>query len=143
MESARQLRILLVDDDEVDRMAVTRGLSRSSLSAEVRVARDGQEALDLLRVDKESSAIWPHMLLLDLSMPRLDGHGFLQHLRADPLLRQIVVVVLSTSDSEQDKLAAYDHCVAAYVVKRDAGRNFQGLIELLDAYWNIVSFPVA
>ncbi len=141
MQARRKLRVLLVDDDEVDRMAVSRGLERSGIDAEIRIARDGLEALDILRGNGTPQIAWPYIILLDLNMPRLDGLGFLDEIRADKDLRRSVVIVLSTSELDADKKAAYDASVAAYVVKRDAGRNFQDLVTLLDSFWSVVSLP--
>lgn len=142
MTSETELRILLVDDDEVDRMAVEKGLERAGVHSEVVSATDGIEALEILRGERGDLVRRPFVVLLDLNMPRLDGIGFLEQIRADNELRRTVVFVLSTSASGEDQLAAYDRFVAGYVVKNDAGPNYERLIKMLVEYWRVVKLPV-
>ncbi|MEM8709645.1 MAG: response regulator [Planctomycetota bacterium] len=138
------IKILLVDDDLVDRMAVLRGFARAGLDAEIQVAADGREALDILRSeDPEVRISHPFLVLLDLNMPRMGGLDFLEEVRNDPTLRRTIIFVLTTSDSDEDRLAAYDHFVAGYVLKSRAGRNFEGLLSMLQAYWSVVILPSA
>ncbi len=136
------MKVLLVDDDLVDRMAVLRGFSRAGLDAEIQVASDGIEALAILRKPEEDVRMeHPFLVLLDLNMPRMGGLAFLEQLRQDPTLRRTVVFVLTTSDSDEDRLAAYDHFIAGYILKSRAGRNFEELLKLLQAYWSVVILP--
>ena len=136
------MRVLVVDDDIVDRMAVLRGFSRAGLEAEFQVASDGLEALEILRsVGHGADGGNPFLVLLDLNMPRMSGIPFLEELRKDPGLKRTVVFVLTTSDRDEDRLAAYDQFIAGYILKADAGRNFENLIKLLTAYWNVVVLP--
>lgn len=136
------IKVLLVDDDLVDRMAVLRGFSRAALDAEVQVASDGREALEILRSDDPKLRMEePFLVLLDLNMPGMGGLAFLEEVRKDPTLRRTVIFVLTTSDSDEDRMAAYDHLVAGYVLKSKAGRNFEGLISMLQAYWSVVILP--
>lgn len=136
------MRVLVVDDDIVDRMAVLRGFSRAGLEAEIQVASDGLEALEILRsVGHGADGGNPFLVLLDLNMPRMSGIPFLEELRKDPGLKRTVVFVLTTSDRDEDRLAAYDQFIAGYILKADAGRNFENLIKLLTAYWNVVVLP--
>lgn len=133
------LRILAVDDDEVDRELIERALGRVEFPAECRFARDGVEALELMRAGDESER--PALVLLDLNMPRLDGHGFLRELRADAELRRTVVFVLTTSDFEDDQRLAYEQGIAGYIVKSSAGRGMRDLVRFLESYWSLVSLP--
>ena len=136
------MKVLLVDDDLVDRMAVLRGFSRAGLDAEIQVAADGLEALEILRQPNDEARMEePFLVLLDLNMPRMGGLKFLEELRKDPTLRRTVVFVLTTSDSDEDRLAAYDHFIAGYILKSRAGRNFEELLKLLQAYWSVVILP--
>lgn len=136
------MKVLLVDDDLVDRMAVLRGFSRAGLDAEIQVASDGIEALAILRKPEQDVRMeHPFLVLLDLNMPRMGGLAFLEELRQDPTLRRTVVFVLTTSDSDEDRLAAYDHFIAGYILKSRAGRNFEELLKLLQAYWSVVILP--
>lgn len=83
----------------------------------------------------------PNLILLDLNMPRMGGIEFLEELRTDPNLKDSVVFVLTTSDAEADRLAAYDHFVAGYMVKSKIGENFFQLADMLEGYWRIVELP--
>lgn len=124
------LRILLVDDDEVDRMAVLRDLERAGMDAEVQVAVDGIDALETLeRIPT------PDVILLDLNMPRLGGLEFLARLRADTERGRVPVVVLTTSDNPEDRRAAEALAAERYLVKgaADAGRIAEVLAEVGDA----------
>lgn len=138
MVNSSPIRLLLVDDDEVDRMAVQRGLERAGVDVELHVAVDGLEALETLRGDLRK----PFLVLLDLNMPRLDGMSMLRELRQDEGLRRSVVFVLSTSDSEEEQRMAYDLQAAGYIVKSRAGRDVESLARLLRSYWDIVALPL-
>ena len=81
------------------------------------------------------------MVLLDINMPRMNGIEFLEALRADPKLSRTIVFVLTTSDREEDKVAAYEHHVAGYILKSRAGEDFLEVIKLLRVYWRLVEFP--
>ena len=136
------IKVLLVDDDLVDRRAVLRGFSRAGLDAEIQVASDGLEALEILRSDGLQQRVdQPFLVLLDLNMPGMGGLAFLEEVRNDPSLRRTIIFVLTTSDSDEDRLAAYDHFVAGYILKSQAGRNFEGLLAMLQAYWSVVTRP--
>ena len=74
-------------------------------------------------------------------MPRMSGLEFLDVLRQDPLLRRNIVFVLTTSNREEDKVAAYDRQVAGYLVKSQLGDDFFRLTQLLDTYWQVIEFP--
>lgn len=135
------VHILLVDDDEVDVMAVKRAFRAHKIGNPLLVARDGIEALAMLRGQGVPKVPRPYMILLDLNMPRMNGIEFLQELRADPEHGQAVVFVLTTSDADQDRAAAYDKLIVGYIVKANAGHDFVKVINLLDAYWTIVELP--
>lgn len=136
------MQILHVDDDDVEREAVARGLRRSDLPATLHTASDGVEALDILR---RNGALGPdakpYLVLLDWKMPRMNGAEFLAELRDDPELRNTVVFVLSTSNDQTDIDQAYEQLAAAYIVKDRAGSNFTRLTDLLMAYCDVVELP--
>jgi CheY-like chemotaxis protein len=133
--------LLLIDDDEVDIMAVTRALHRSDLDGPLRIARDGIEALAALRGEGVAPIARPYLVLLDLNLPRMNGLEFLQELRADPVHRTAVVFALTTSSCEEDTRAAYELGIAGYVVKWKAGNDLGPLVELLRCYRRIVELP--
>ncbi len=134
----KTVSILLVDDDDVDAMGVERALKKLKLANPFYRARDGVEGLEMLR-DKEIDQ--PFLLLLDLNMPRMTGIEMLKVLRSDPDLTGTVVFVLTTSDDDKDKLAAYNEHIAGYIVKTKLDTDFSELMQLLDHYWRLVELP--
>ncbi len=134
--------LLLVDDDEVDVQGLRRAFTRSRIGNPITVARDGIEALEILRGENGHARLpRPHMILLDLNMPRMDGIEFLEAIRADEELRSTVVFMITTSKAEEDKARAYGHNVAGYIVKQDPAKTFMEAVSLLDRYWKIVDLP--
>lgn len=135
--------ILLVDDDEVDAEAVFRSFARHKISNPIVHAVDGIEALAILRGEQRSNPLpRPYIILLDINMPRMNGLEFLKTIRQDPTLKQSIVFMLTTSNREEDKLAAYKKQVAGYILKEKAGRDFLAAIQLLDCYQLVVELPV-
>ena len=136
------VNVLLVEDNEVDREAVRRAFARHRIANPIHTAIDGVEALDLLRGTNGKERLpRPYLVLLDINMPRMSGIELLRELRADPDLHDSIVFVLTTSKSDEDKVAAYGANVAGYIIKSDVGAGFVGLVSLLDHYWKIVEFP--
>ncbi len=137
--SDRVLNILLVEDDEVDVMNVRRAFERNNVSNPLFVAGNGIEALEILRngtVPRER-----RLILLDLNMPRMNGIEFLQELRSDPDLAMTPVVVLTTSNDDQDKIDAYNLNVAGYLLKPVTFSNFCERMTALNKYWTLVEMP--
>ncbi len=137
--SDRVLNILLVEDDEVDVMNVRRAFERNNVSNPLFVAGNGLEALDVLRGD--NMPIERRLILLDLNMPKMNGIEFLQALRSDPDLASTPVVVLTTSNDDQDKIDAYNLNVAGYLLKPVTFSNFCERMATLDKYWALVEMP--
>jgi len=138
----KTVHVLLVEDNEVDREAVRRAFTRHRIANPIHDARDGVEALELLRgMGDKPKLPRPYLILLDINMPRMSGIELLRELRADPELRDSIVFMLTTSKSDEDKMAAYGANVAGYILKSDVGAGFVGLVALLDHYWRIVEFP--
>jgi CheY-like chemotaxis protein len=134
--------ILLVEDNDVDREGVRRAFMRQRIANEVIDAVDGIEALEILRGTESRPALErPYLILLDINMPRMNGVEFLKQLRADPKLSDSLVFMLTTSKSDEDKIAAYGLHIAGYIVKSDVGAGFVRLIDLLNCYWKLVEFP--
>ncbi len=139
---ANTVHILLVEDDDVDAELVERAFAKNKIANPLHRARDGVEALDMLRGTNGRDPVpTPHLLLIDLNMPRLDGIEFLREVRADEDLRQTISFILTTSKREEDKARAYDLNVAGFLVKSKLGDEFLEMIEMLDLYWRIVEFP--
>ncbi|TFW73018.1 two-component system response regulator [Methylotenera oryzisoli] len=135
----KEVTLLVVDDDDIDAIALERALRKLRLLNTLHRARDGLEALTLLRSGVISP---PYIILLDLNMPRMNGLEFLEALRADPILTHAVVFVLTTSKSDEDLVAAYRKHVAGYVFKQHMDRDFLEVIGLIEHYWRIVELPV-
>lgn len=136
------LNILLVDDDEVDVMNVKRAFKRNNILNPLFVANNGLEALELLRGSGEGAMPRERrLILLDLNMPRMNGLEFLRELRADPDLRALTVIVLTTSDDERDKVEAYNLNVAGYIVKPVTFLAFVEAMAALNAYWTLNELP--
>lgn len=139
----KSVQILLVDDDEVDVKAVLRSFKELKLANPVTVARDGLEALEILRGQNGREKLaTPYLILLDLNMPRMGGIEFLEALRDDPDLREALVFVLTTSASDEDRLKAYQKNIAGYVLKNAPGRSFTDAVAMIQHYWRIIEFPV-
>jgi CheY-like chemotaxis protein len=143
----RPMTILLADDDEEDRELAREAMQDARLRNEMRFAVDGQDLMDYLRrngsyASESVDAPRPGIILLDLNMPKKDGREALQEIKADPALRQIPVVVLTTSKDEEDVLRSYDLGVNSFITKPV---TFAGLVEVMRTwtrYWfEIVDLP--
>lgn len=142
MPRPREVKILLVEDDEVDVMRVQRGFQQLRIANEIIRARDGLEALEILRgVGSQARIETPFLVLLDINLPRMTGLEFLAALRADEELKVTVVFVLTTSKNDEDRLEAYRHNVAGFMLKDEAGREFVKAMEMLECYWRVVELP--
>jgi CheY-like chemotaxis protein len=139
--------ILLADDDQEDRELARDALQDSKLANEMRFVVDGQDLMDYLRrqgryADPAVDAPRPGIILLDLNMPKKDGREALAEIKADESLRRIPVVVLTTSNDEQDVLRSYDLGVNSFITKPV---TFAGLVEAMSAwsrYWfELVELP--
>ena len=110
--------ILLVEDDSLDVMNVERTLRKMDVSHRLHVARNGQEALDLLRgVKQEKIDPLPSIIMLDINMPKMNGIEFLSELRQDEELKHIKVFIMTTSDEESDRQLSSEMGVSGYIVK--------------------------
>jgi CheY-like chemotaxis protein len=138
----RPIRLLLVDDDEVDREAVERGFRMSGIACDITIAGNGAEALRILREPVNSSPLArPFLILLDLNMPQMGGLSFLDELRADYDLQGCVVFALTTSMRDADKAEAYRRHVAAYIPKSAVGEDCSELVRLIDCHWRVGELP--
>jgi CheY-like chemotaxis protein len=138
------LNVLLVEDDEVDVMNVQRAFKKRCIPNLLHVARDGLEALEMLRGGSDKPPVVPparRLILLDLNMPRMNGIKFLEALRADSSLKQTPVVVLTTSDEDRDLIQAYNFNVAGYILKPFAFDSFVDLMVVLNTYWTLSEIP--
>ncbi len=135
--------ILLVEDNADDVALTLRALRKHNVANQILVARDGMEALDLLfPAEAKANATpqdLPHLVLLDLKLPRVDGLEVLRRIRAHPTTRLIPVVILTTSDEQQDLLAGYDYGANSYVRKPVNFNEFSESVRQLGIYWFILN----
>jgi CheY-like chemotaxis protein len=136
--------ILLVEDNPKDLELTLIALEKSQLANEVVVVRDGAEALDYLNCRGAYAARPagnPAVLLLDLKLPKVDGLEVLRHIRQEPNLKSIPVVMLTSSKEEQDLLRSYELGVNAYVVKPVEFHEFVNAISDLGVFWAVLNEP--
>lgn len=134
----RVINILLVEDDDVDAAIVKRAFNKNKITNPLYHAKDGLEALAMLRGDgSERIKPLPRIILLDLNMPKMSGLEFLVEIRKDPELKSISVFVMTTSNEESDKVAAYNYNVAGYVLKPLTFDSFIEAIAVLKNYWKL------
>lgn len=135
----RPLNILLVDDDEVDAITVKRAFAKANIECQLSVARNGIDALELLR-----SGAFPterRIMLLDINMPRMNGIELLRELRADPALNKLTVIMMTTSSEENDRIEAYQLNVAGYVIKPVTFQALEKIVATLSSYWKLMQLP--
>ncbi len=130
--------ILLVEDDQVDVMTILRALKEVHVVNRVVATENGEAALEYLR---EPDNEQPCIILLDLNMPIMNGIEFLQNVKQDPLLRRIPVIVLTTSEEQQDKMRSFDLGVAGYMTKPVDYRQFVEVVRSINLYWTISELP--
>lgn len=133
---------LLVEDDDLDVVAMQRTFRKLKIANPLVVARNGREALDVLRGENGATRLTrPFIVLLDLNMPQMNGIEFLDAIRQDPDLKTLIVFVLTTSSDDQDRVAAYNRHVAGYIVKAQPEDTLPKAIEMLNHYWRVVELP--
>jgi CheY-like chemotaxis protein len=138
--------ILLADDDEEDRMLAADALEESRVVNDLRFVEDGDELLDYLyrrgRYSDADAAPTPGLILLDLNMPRKDGREALREIKADPDLRRIPIVVLTTSKAEEDIYRTYDLGANSFITKPVSFDCLVNVMRDLGRYWiEIVELP--
>ncbi|HEX7746698.1 MAG TPA: response regulator [Micromonosporaceae bacterium] len=143
MGTTEPVRILVVDDDPADVLMIEEALEQSGVEKTVEVVGDGQEAMEFLRRSgRHGAARRPDMILLDLNMPRMDGRQVLGEVKADPDLRTIPIVVLTTSNADTDILSSYTLQANAYVTKPMDLDEFNTVVRHIDEFFGrIVVLP--
>jgi len=143
---AKPIVILLADDDEEDRMLTSDALEESRVVNDLRFVEDGEELLEYLRQSgryaEAGSAPEPGLILLDLNMPKKDGREALREIKADPLLRRIPVIVLTTSKAEEDIYRTYDLGANSFITKPVHFNALVDVMKEIGRYWiEIVELP--
>ncbi|WP_300029346.1 response regulator [uncultured Roseobacter sp.] len=137
------MNILLVEDNDVDAMMFDRALRDARSDNTVVRARDGVEALEVLnQQDPPFAAGAPFVVLLDINMPRMNGHEFLQELRADDRISLVTVVVVTTSSDQGDIERAYERHASGYLVKPSRKSEMTRVIDCLTDYWDRCERPL-
>ncbi len=140
MKNSAAPTIVLVEDDDIDAMAIQRAFPRSLPDVSLERAADGLEGLETIR--RVSAASEGRLLvLLDLNMPKMSGLELLTELRRDPALAATLAFVLTTSNDSRDLAAAYEHNVAGYIVKSFDGSSTNEVAQLIRSYLALVAFP--
>jgi len=140
------ITILMADDDADDRLMTREAFDEAKLANDLRFVEDGQELMDYLHKKGEyaepADAPRPGLILLDLNMPKKDGREALKEIKADPSLKQIPIVVMTTSKAEQDIYSSYDLGVNSFITKPVSFEGMVFVITTLGQYWfQIVKLP--
>lgn len=144
--NAKPITILIADDDADDRMMAKEALDESRLANDLRFVEDGEELMDYLhrrgKYQRPADAPRPGLILLDLNMPRKDGREALKEIKDDAELRQIPVVVLTTSKAEEDIYRTYNLGVNSFITKPVMFESLVDVMKALSKYWfEIVELP--
>jgi CheY-like chemotaxis protein len=145
-KEGKMITILLADDDPDDRKLTQEAFMENRLANDFHAVEDGEELLDYLHRRGQYESLrgdpLPGLILLDLNMPRKDGREALKEIKANPELRRIPVVVLTTSKAEEDIVRTYDLGVNSYVTKPVTFKSLVELIRILGCYWfEVVELP--
>ena len=144
--SRKPITILLADDDEEDLLMTREALEQSRLGNDLRLAYDGEELMDYLlhrgRYADPADSPVPGLILLDLNMPKKDGREALTEIKANPDIRKIPVIVLTTSRTEEDVFRSYDLGVNSFISKPVTFTGLAEAMKVLGQYWfEIVELP--
>jgi two-component system response regulator len=143
---SKPITILLADDDPDDRQLTKEAFEENHLANELRFVADGEELMDYLhqrgKYAAPGAAPRPGLILLDLNMPRKDGREALREIKSDPHLKNIRVIVMTTSKAEEDVIRSYDLSAASYITKPVTFERLVEVVRTLGKYWlEIVELP--
>jgi CheY-like chemotaxis protein len=139
--SKEPLNILLVEDNEGDILLTQEAFEESKLEVKLNIVRDGEEAIHYL-TNSSSNNLRPDIILLDVNLPKLNGHEVLTIIKNNPDLKQIPIIMLTTSSSESDVFKAYANHVNSYVTKPVEVELFLKAVSEIGLYWSeIVRLP--
>jgi two-component system response regulator len=133
----RLIEVLLVEDNLGDVELTTLALEESKLSVNLSVVEDGVAAIDFLlhRQQKYANSPHPDLILLDLNLPKKSGHEVLAEIKTDEALKRIPVVVLTTSQAEEDILKAYNYFASGYITKPASFDRFVSVVKSIEDFW--------
>jgi CheY-like chemotaxis protein len=137
------MELLLVEDSPGDIRLIEEALKDSRIHINMSVARDGVEAMDFLnRQERFASSPRPHLILLDLNLPRKSGQEVLRQIKNDPAMKHIPVIIFTTSDDERDIQSSYDQYANCYIIKPVDFNQFINIIRVVENFWfTIVKLP--
>lgn len=139
----KTIEILIVDDDEGDAFMAQEALGETKIANNIHIARDGLEAIDFMEKNGDyKKCPTPDLVLLDLNMPRMNGHEVLAWIRAHEKYKIIPVIILTTSSSDKDVLASYQKFANCFITKPVDLKHFNKVIKYIDEFWtNIARLP--
>lgn len=143
MSAFQDLEILLVEDNEGDIRLTIEAFKEAKITNQVKVVRDGEEALDYLRKQGSYAGVQsPDIILLDINLPKIDGKEVLHIMKNDPVLKSIPVIMLTTSSADSDVQESYYNHANCYVIKPVDLNKFMDVIRSIEDYWvSIVKLP--
>ncbi len=141
--SRKQINLLHIEDDSVDRMVIERALKKIEGIGIIHNATNGEDALDLLtgQNGKQRLSPYPQIILLDINMPKMNGIEFLEALRANDELKHLSVYMVTTSNDESDLINAYKYNVSGYILKPVDISHFERTFKILTDFWKLCEFP--
>jgi CheY-like chemotaxis protein len=137
----RPVNILLIEDNEGDILLTTEALEESKIINEIKLIKDGKTAIDFFTALK-SKEDFPDLVLLDINLPKINGHEVLMFIKTNERIKSIPVIILTTSSSERDVMLAYNNYVNCYITKPINVTDFIDAIIKMEDFWiNIVTTP--
>ena len=130
--------ILLLEDDVVDVMTTRRAFKELEIAEKLHVGNNGEEGLSFLN---DPAQPLPDLILLDIYMPRMNGHEFLREIKHDERFRRIPIVVLTTSKEDGDRLESFNTGVAGYIIKPVSYAKFVEALSQIHSYWSLNQLP--
>ncbi len=143
MDTLKPIDILLIEDNEGDVFLTRKAFDKAKLKNNLKVAPDGEVALEMLRERKAAGYGYrPDLILLDINLPKKDGRQVLAELKSDEDLQRIPVIILTSSGAEKDILSSYDLHANSYIIKPVSFENMVGIVGTIENFWfNIVTLP--
>ncbi|MBL7868793.1 response regulator [Flavobacterium lindanitolerans] len=135
--------ILLIEDNEGDILLTREALGYGSIRKEISIVKDGWEAIQFLeKKGAYKNAIMPDLILLDINLPKLNGHEVLARIKSNPQIQHIPVIMLTTSSSESDILKSYQNHVNCFITKPIEADNFLETVAAIEEFWlSMVQLP--
>lgn len=137
------IHILLVEDNEGDIFLISEALEEGKIINKISVSKDGKEAIDFLeKKGKYKNEETPDLILLDINLPKKNGHEVLEYIKTSENLKQIPVIMLTTSSSDKDVLLSYKNHANCFITKPLDVNNFLTIVSSIESFWiNIVKLP--